>query len=123
MSATEELRRMLDERGVEWGNVRNDGSESDYLTEWQFDGIQSYAVATEWAVGGGLSLETHRHHLTPEQAIAATLGRGTCYVVESEFDELDEYPHTWLSCGHHTMLLPSEMQYCPKCGAKLEVER
>ena len=74
MTATDELRRLLDERGVEWGNIRNDGSESDYLTEWQFEGVQSYAVATEWAVGGGLSLETHRHHLTPEQAIAATLG-------------------------------------------------
>jgi len=41
----------------------------------------------------------------------------TCEVVETSFDELDEYPHTWLSCGHHTMLLPREIQYCPKCGA------
>lgn len=77
MSATERLRELLDERGVKWGNVRDDGSESDYLTEWEFEGIQSYAVATEWSVGGGLSVETHRHGLTPEQAIEATLGAGT----------------------------------------------
>ena len=68
------LRRMLDECGVEWGNIRNDGSESDYLTEWQFENNQGKAIAIEWAVGSGLSVEIHRYHLTPEQAIAATLG-------------------------------------------------
>lgn len=122
MSATDELRRLLDERGVEWGNVRNDGSESDYLTEWQFDGIQSYAVATEWAVGGGLSLEIHRHHLTPEQAIEATLGR-TCRW---------EYPqgvNGWVGymvcscCGaKYDETVTDEANYCPNCGAKV-VER
>lgn len=88
MSATDELRRMLDERGVIWGNVRNDGSESKYLTEWQFDGNQGRAVATEWAVGSGLSMEIRRYHLTPEQAIAATLGHEDTYTredVESAF--------------------------------------
>ena len=74
MTATEILRRLLDERGVEWGNIRNDGSESDYLTEWQFEDNQGKAIAIEWAVGSGLSVEIHRYHLTPEQAIAATLG-------------------------------------------------
>ena len=78
MSATEELRRMLDERGVEWGNVRNDGSESEYLTEWQFDDNESRAIAVEWAVGGGLSVEIHRYRFTPEQAVAATLGDVPC---------------------------------------------
>jgi len=78
MSATEKLRAMLDERGVEWGNVRNDGSESDYLTEWQFEDNQGKAIAIEWAVGSGLSVEIHRYHLTPAQAIEATLGRGAC---------------------------------------------
>lgn len=71
---TELLRKLLDERGVEWGNIREDGTESDFFTEWQLNDSQDYAVALEWAVGGGLSVELHRHHLTPEQAIAATLG-------------------------------------------------
>lgn len=78
MTATEILRRLLDERGVEWGNIRNDGSESDYLTEWQFENNQGRAIAIEWAVGSGLSVEIHRYHLTPEQAIAATLGSSNC---------------------------------------------
>lgn len=71
-SATDELRRLLTEAGVEWGNIRNDGSESDYLTEWQFDGIEGHAIATEWAVGR-LTV-CIAHPMTPEQAIAATLG-------------------------------------------------
>lgn len=73
MSATEELRRLLDERGVEWGNIRNDGSESDYLTEWQFDGIEGHAIATEWSVGH-LTI-CIAHPMSPEEAIAATLGK------------------------------------------------
>lgn len=73
-SSTKILRRLLYERGVEWGNIRNDGSESDYLTEWQFENNQGKAIAIEWAVGSGLSVEIHRYHLTPAQAIAATLG-------------------------------------------------
>ena len=88
MTATEELRRMLDERRVKWGNVRNDGSESDYFTEWELEGIKSYAVANEWSVGGVLSVETRRYSLTPEQAIEATLGNEESYTrddVESAF--------------------------------------
>lgn len=74
MTATDRLRRMLDERGVEWGNVRNDGYESDYLTKWRINGIQGHAfvTVTEWP--GGLTLETLQRCPTPEQAVAATLG-------------------------------------------------
>ena len=81
MTATDELRRLLDERGVEWGNVRNDGSESDYLTEWQFDGIEGHAIATEWAVGQHLTVCIW-HPMTPEQAISATLGSEDTYTRE-----------------------------------------
>ena len=98
MSATDELRKMLDERGVEWGNVRNDGSESDYLTEWQLEDNQGKAIATEWAVGSGLSVEIHRYHLTPEQAIAATLGS------EVNGDTSDGY-HTFNELYYHRTAL------------------
>lgn len=74
MTATERLRQLLDERGVEWGNIRRDGSKSNYLTEWQYDDTSSQAIATEWAVGSSLSIEIHHYDLTPEQAVEATLG-------------------------------------------------
>ena len=140
MTSTDELRRLLDERGVEWGNIRNDGSESDYLTEWQFDGVQSYAVATEWSVGGGLSVEINRHHLTPEQAVEATLGAGMCRNVAVP-DEYSDRPFTCSECGargpmgNGTYHLASSWamedgtlafgdswpvwKYCPNCGRKV----
>jgi hypothetical protein len=140
VSATDELRRLLDERGVEWGNIRNDGSESDYLTEWQFDGIEGHAIATEWAVGQHLTV-CITHPMTPEQAIAATLGScscsnnctngertGTCR------DEGDPSDFCCSECGvrmfietsdTYTMIASDERtiikhpNYCPNCGRKV----
>ncbi len=136
-TATDVLRRLLDERGVEWGNIRNDGSESDYLTEWQFENNQGKAIAIEWAVGSGLSVEIHRYHLTPEQAIAATLGAtdarptqaessGTC-TVEGFDDGIDEAldgspiyttPTWYLSCGH-TCEGAERPSFRKDCGRKV----
>lgn len=65
MTATDELRRMLDERGVEW----MDGG-MFHRTHWVIDGI--HYVAFEQ--GGKLYLQSSIGPLTPEQAIAATLG-------------------------------------------------
>ena len=140
ISATEVLRRMLDESGVEWGNIRRDGSESDYLTEWQFEDNRGKAIAIEWAVGSGLSVEVHRYHCTPEQAIDATLGRGTCRNVAVP-DEYSDRPFTCSECGargpmgNGTYHLASSWamedgtlafgdswpvwKYCPNCGRKV----
>ena len=114
MTATERLRALLDERGVEWGNVRNDGSESDFLTEWQFDGIEGHAIATEWAVGRDLSV-CIGHPMTPEQAVEATLGRGTCHVRN---DEDTCWYDVCSACG---FVWPDDysVNYCPNCGRKV----
>lgn len=135
MTATDELRRLLDEHGVEWGNIRNDGSESDYLTEWQFENNQGKAIAIEWAVGSGLSVEIHRYHLTPEQVIAATLGTGTCKPreVRSRFSKTQECVTYHCECGHelggymtaelpfpHTYNEDKLPNYCPNCGRRIE---
>ena len=145
MTATDELRVLLDERGVEWGNVRNDGSESDYLTEWQFENNQGKAIAIEWAVGSGLSVEIHRYHLTPEQAIAATLGSCNCSNnctndctnserTETCHDEGDPGDFCCSACGvrmftdtsdTYTMIasdgrtIIKHPNYCPNCGRKV----
>ena len=72
MTATDELRRMLDERGVEWMPIAwNPKRETFYLTsngvgfcaDEYADGVKIYTDAT----------------ITPIQAIEATLGRGTCH--------------------------------------------
>lgn len=66
MSATDELRRMLDERGVEWGT----GFGGDTL--W----TGKHGIEWRWDKQEGI-LVMYSHAITPEQAIAATLGSGT----------------------------------------------
>lgn len=63
MTATEELRRLLDEAGIEW-----EGRE-DIHTDFTF-----WCGVHACETGPKPSLAVY--HLTPEQAIAATLGRG-----------------------------------------------
>lgn len=69
-SATDELRRMLDERGVEWWPMHDaeNGYHQDRDTEFVIGGNKY--TAHEW--GGTLNV----YGLTPDQAVEATLGRG-----------------------------------------------
>lgn len=91
MTATEELRRMLDERGVRWKRVRG---HKDNGTSWH-DRYGSYVEAVqEYAWDGGefpegkMIVRRGPTYLTPGQAIAATLGHEDTYTredVESAF--------------------------------------
>ena len=67
MSATEELRRLLDERGVKYGTDDEDGCE---FTEWEGDGYNWIADSR-----GGLVFLSPDRLITPAQAVEATLGR------------------------------------------------
>ena len=107
MSATEELRRLLDERGVEWGTNE---TLTDCWTRWEADKFR--CTATE--INGIFAFSVGNS--TPEQAIAVTLGRGECemeYV--SDFmswhckacDMMDMAPHN------------PKPRYCKWCGAKV----
>lgn len=101
-SATERLRALLDERGVE----HYDGTES---TLWLKDEHGYRASADE--VSDGM-MQLHVWCITPEQAVAATLGPGTCrdVAIEGEWFECDE-------CGCVRQLL--HPRYCPNCGRKV----
>ena len=74
MTATDELRKLLDERGVEYEAECIDFS--NYFT-WGEDDCCSY---TEYPDGTVLRI----WDCTPEQAIAATLGRGALTVEQVE---------------------------------------
>ena len=67
MSATDELRKLLDERGVKWTAVGKDITldNQTYCYPHTFTEFQDGLVVT---------------NLTPEQAIAATLGAETCTI-------------------------------------------
>ena len=65
MSATEELRRLLDEAGVKW----HDDGYATTCTVWTANGVTWYGLRRDG------SIELLTHYLTPEQAVAATVGR------------------------------------------------
>lgn len=114
MSATDELRRMLDERGVEY--VPN-----MFGITW---GYYSDAHTAAESMEGTLIVTG----LTPEQAIAATLGVGTCTI--GDYKDPD-YGYTHDAMWNDEWFVPSGRcsgcgeyipvwNYCPNCGRKVE---
>ena len=79
LTATDRLRELLDERGVFWIDVPLVNMKR---TCWKSSDEQDgYCYFDEDAFG---VMELTVTSITPEQAIAATLGRGTCHEVEDE---------------------------------------
>lgn len=104
-SATDELRRMLDERGVEWTEPNNKAR--SHTTYWTAGFLRCIAVEFN---DGMVSIASSSDDITPEQAIEATLGRGECrdtgnYISAFECD----------TCGevYEMYRTPS---FCPSCG-------
>lgn len=112
-SATERLRALLDERGVEWEpSVWDPQHETFYSVE---NGVGF--IVTEFPEIQRMSLACDMR-ITPEQAIDATLGRGTCH-------DVGRYAFVCSECGwasdepHHALggFWP---RYCANCGKKVE---
>lgn len=114
MTATDILRRLLDERGVE----HYDGTE---CTLWDYeqtsDSTGCYRCSADEIRDGFVNV--WMHHLTPAQAIDATLGRGTCHEVK-----IDRY---WRGCGECGYIWEfmygigkcERPHYCPNCGREV----
>ena len=138
MTATERLRRMLDERGVEWETDR-----SGFRVMWgkpldEFHDTMQFKAVNNALPNGGLNV--HICGFTPEQAIAATLGRGTCHNIAVP-DEYSDRPFTCSECGargpmgNGTYHMASSWamedgtlafadswpvwKYCPNCGRRV----
>ena len=116
MTATDELHRLLDERGVEYKDRNVFGK---HVFHWgkPFHGAM-FTDAGEWT-------ELVVENASPEQAVDATLGRGTCEVVSSIRHDYEggyggtEYEHE-LSCGHKTWWADDDPpEWCPYCGRKV----
>lgn len=115
MTATDELCRLLEERGEQY--IRH----SDGMVTWRYYSDPHSAVE---ALDGTLQVTG----LTPEQAIAATLGAGTCC--------MEERHGGWYCTGCGEMVgtcdASSELfidgnavsiwNYCPICGARVVSE-
>lgn len=116
-SATERLSALLNERG------KAHRAWPSGLVVWHDEGSWVYEYSPAKAEGdywGGILHATLRH-CDPEQAVAATLGPGTC---EVEGSIIDTYEYNrWeydLSCGHTIIWESSEPpNYCPECGRRV----
>lgn len=120
MSATERIRAMLDERGVEWMPVAwspkretfyHAANGVGFCADEYTDGVKIYTDST----------------ITPEQAVEATLGRGECHpVISDNLAESEGTGDAWADCsecGHLLFVLTDPTSeppaYCPGCGAKV----
>lgn len=135
-SATEELRRLLDERGVPYVSDVTTAGEYQH-TSWRDDDYREV-----YAIDFGERKLLFHGDLTPEQAIAATLGacsdscnctngertdldaatlgRGTCVNMDGETDA------EWFTCSEcntelrvHEPFDAFSIHYCPNCGRKV----
>lgn len=128
-SATEELRRLLDERGVKYERPE------DGTTIYYDSGGNRYTYNVNPDSGWA---QLFGYNLTPEQAIAATLGSGTCEPIGEWVDisQTQKVRHVSCSeCGYEfgmeekrtipfEMLMPVELpNFCQNCGARVEVAR
>lgn len=107
MTATDELRRLLDERRVRHYDTPN-GTCWGYL-EMPLHG----RMYTHYAVEADDLLWVDSHCLTPAQAIEATLGRGTCHRAL----DFDGTRYVCSACGEN--FGPSRWHFCPNCGRKV----
>lgn len=110
MTATEELRRLLDERGVEYT-----GTHPAFTAWWGSNDL--YWSAME-VYDGELDLGTSMSNVSPEQAIVATLGSGTCHIKEVASYG---YPFECSACKawYGVDVLRGELRFCPNCGRKV----
>lgn len=121
MNATEELRRLLDERGVGWA-VPDESWNQDSITYWKVGSIKWVAFESE---NGTFWLNCNSvTDLTPEQAIAATVGRETCHMVKRhDYVVYGEAPCIWSECDECGGVLPDSfgiaVSYCPNCGRRV----
>ena len=107
MTETDELRRILDERGVEHHD--HDHS-NECVTEWSNGGRRD-ARYEEWNSG---TVRFDASNITPEQAVAATLGTETCNMMYNELAGVSRCE----SCGWRANGKPTN--FCPNCGRKVE---
>lgn len=108
-SAIDELSRILDERGVLHGYVEHD------CVWWEGEGDGVAYEALEVYVLDEPSGYFDVRDLTPQQAIDATLGRGTC-------ENTEQLPLAWSftcsECGVHSITEGERFSYCPNCGRR-----
>ena len=105
-SAIERTQELLNERGVK--HVGKGG-----MTKWT---NEHGCVCRAYSRPGHLTIDVAIMDASPEQAIAATLGTGTCHITREPGSDRLWYCDRCKSYHEH----PSDYawEFCPRCGAK-----
>ena len=114
MTATERLRAMLDERGVEYGTEDRPTIRYTDWGDWMFAEPLDAKPHTL-----GAQCELMLIPATPEQAIEATLGRGECRNISPRADWKDNEEFMCSECGFDGTYELGVPNYCPNCGRKV----
>ncbi|MBR3223710.1 MAG: hypothetical protein IKF78_00120 [Atopobiaceae bacterium] len=128
MSATDEVRAELTKRGVKWIDIP---LVSMSRTCWKASNKQDgYCYYEEDEYGTELTIS----RATPEQAIEATIGRGTCHITPKFTCSAcgHQYPtrnyESYETCDGRTAFAPlgynvlncRKPNYCPQCGRRVK---
>ena len=122
-SPSEELRAMLDERGIKWWQGND-----EQKTLWESNGLTWEYFNNDNGDAWLGFLGACEQDITPEQAIAATVGAGTCHMeVHDNLAETEGMGEVWLECDECHWQMPLEpttprFKYCPNCRAKVVSE-
>lgn len=118
-NATDELRALLDERGVAYKET-NSGNTTIFVFDYceQCDDYLHTIAIT------GACISAYLNYLEPKQAIVATLGRGTC-----KLEETESYPSECgmvhvlecSNCGRECEHVNGDYEHCPHCLARNEL--
>lgn len=121
ITTTERLRALLDKRGVEWKALsdRQEGEFTITATRWHDSegGLLTMCICEPDG-----SIWDFFWYPTPEQAVDATLGRGTCRRVLYK-------PTGVLVCSECGAGMPRQLDkycylhFCPNCGRMVECEQ
>ena len=103
MSATDELRRLMDERGVEWK------APASYDGSTKYDTIVDEYWFHEY--DGRITV----HGLTPEQAIEASFGRGECHIETTANWLPARCYHRCTTCGAFFAVMDASGDIVPNC--------
>lgn len=130
MTATEELRRLLDERGVKyetddvsdsWFEKTTWHNENNLWWTYEVSAIEELPYGTLMLLNTGSS-----NSMRPEQAIAATLRRGTCKADKLSDGYLYFTGYWCRGCGERFAYRPiggkdrgASPKFCPNCGRRI----
>ena len=111
MTPTDKLRALLDERGIEHDdNDANTEVTGVRITRWKNGGKRDVRYE-EWRNG---TTRLDAGNVSPEQAIAATVGGGTCH---------KKWRNGYGFCSECGCNITGEWAiYCPNCGRKVVTE-